>query len=222
VSRDYVLKRRAEAMEDTRRRIVQAAVDLHGTVGPAQTTISAIAERAGVERLTVYRHFPDETQLFAACSQHWIDQHPPPEIGRWSAIANPDARLGQALGELYAYYRQSEGMLRNTLRDAASVPALAGAMAAWEGYVTAAADVLARGRPIRGPRQAQRLALIGHTLDFQVWSSLATRQIPDAVAAEVMVQWLRAAETSRRAGPSSGRSARPGWRGRRPPRPRSA
>ena len=220
MSREYTLKRRAEGMEETRRRIVQAAVDLHGTVGPAKTTISAIAERAGVERLTVYRHFADETQLFAACSQQWADQHPPPDIGAWVAIANPDARLRHALGELYAFYRRSEGMLRNTLRDAATVPALAGAMTAWEGWMTAAAEVLARGRPIRGPRRAHLLALIGHTLDFQVWSSLATRQIADADAADAMVQWLRAAETSRRAAPSSGRSARPGWPARRPPRSR--
>ncbi len=215
-----MLKRRAEIMEETRRRIVQAAVDLHGSVGPAQTTISAIAERAGAERLTVSRHFPDETQLFAACTQHWIAQNPPPDIGRWIAIANPDARLRQALGELYAFYRRSEGMLRNTLRDAATVPALAGAMASWEEYVKAASDVLAAGRPVRGPRRARLLALIGHTLDFYVWNSLATRQIPDAVAADLMVQWLRAAETGRRAAPTSGRSARPGGRGRRPPRSR--
>jgi AcrR family transcriptional regulator len=187
--RHYVLKRRAESMEETRGRIVRAAVDLHATVGPAHTTISAIADRAGVERLTVYRHFPDESRLFEACSSQWLAENPPPDMKAWIEIGNPEARLRRALGDVYAYYRRSERMLRNTLRDAALVPGLASATAGWEDYLKVAADVLARGRHARGPRRLL-LALIRHTLDFNVWSSLMMRRVPEAVAVDVMVRWL--------------------------------
>jgi AcrR family transcriptional regulator len=190
MGRAYQMTRRAEAMEDTRRRIVEAAVDLHGSLGPARTTISAIAARAGVERLTVYRHFPDEAQLFAACSQHWIVQNPPPDMAPWAAIENPDERLRRALADLYAYYRRTEGMLRNTLRDAPLVPALAGATAAWEDYLKAATDVLIHGRSARGRRRTLLLALIGHVLDFRVWNSLASRRVDDDIAVDLAAQLI--------------------------------
>ena len=100
--RAYRKRRRAEQEEETRLRITEAAVDLHGSVGPARTTVSAIAERAGVQRATVYRHFPDEEALFAACSSHWAALNPPPDPAAWAEIADPDERLRRALSELYS------------------------------------------------------------------------------------------------------------------------
>src|SRR3954454_19384323 len=91
--RKYELKERARRQDETRRRITEATVELHRTVGAARTTISAIAEKAGVERLTVYRHFPDEGSLFDACSAHWIEANPLPDPAAWAAIADPDERL---------------------------------------------------------------------------------------------------------------------------------
>src|SRR5918997_5277074 len=118
MTRKYDMKRRAERQEETRRRIVEATVELHQTVGMARTTISAIAEKAGVQRLTVYRHFPDERALFYACTGHWRAANPPPDPGSWSQIADPHARLRLALGEVYAFHRRTEPMISNVVRDA--------------------------------------------------------------------------------------------------------
>src|SRR5579884_917843 len=115
--RSYRKTRRAELEEQTRRRITESTVALHQEVGPARTSISAIAERAGVRRSTVYRHFPDEAALFAACSAHWRAAHPEPDISSWARVANPGERLHAALRELYAYYRDTEQMRQNVLRD---------------------------------------------------------------------------------------------------------
>src|SRR6476659_9041226 len=91
--RKYEKKRRAEAEAQTRQRITESAVELHGSLGPARTSMSAVAEHAGVPRSTVYRHFPDEEALFGACSQHWAERNPPPDLGRWGRIRDPDERL---------------------------------------------------------------------------------------------------------------------------------
>ena len=119
--RPYRMKRRAELEALTRLRITESAVALHGTLGPAHTSISAIAEHAGVRRSTVYRHFPDEAALFAACSSHWRTANPVPELAGWRAIEEPDERLRRALEELYAHYRRTERMRENLLRDEKTV-----------------------------------------------------------------------------------------------------
>src|SRR5439155_11554065 len=102
-------------------RITESAMTLHGTLGPAQTSISAVAEHAGVRRSTVYRHFPDEAALFGACSSHWAALNPPPDVAAWARIADPDERLRTALGELYAYYGRTGEMFDRLLRDAPRV-----------------------------------------------------------------------------------------------------
>ena len=96
--RPYRLKRRAETEQRTRLRITESAVELHGTLGPARTSISAVAQRAGVRRSTVYRHFPDEASLFFACTSYWMAAHPFPDVRRWVAIDDP-AALGARLAE---------------------------------------------------------------------------------------------------------------------------
>src|SRR5438876_5193774 len=107
-TRPYRLGRRAERQAQTRQRIVEAAVDLHTTVGPAATSISAIADRAGVQRHTVYAHFADETALFHACSSHWIGNNPFPDGAEWLEIVDPGERLRRALGDVYAWYERVE------------------------------------------------------------------------------------------------------------------
>ena len=123
--RTYELKRRAERQDETRRRIVAAAVELHTTVGPARTSVAAIAERAGVTRPTVYAHFPDDRTLLLACSGHVREQVPPPGLDGWRSIADPDERLQSALAELYAYYERLETLLENVQRDALTMPLVA-------------------------------------------------------------------------------------------------
>lgn len=173
--RTYRKRRRAELEEETRRRITQAAVDLHGSVGPARTTISAVAERAGVQRGTVYRHFPDEDALFAACSSHWMAGHPLPDPTAWAAVGDPDARVRAALGDMYAWYAGGEQMLERTTRDVALVPALRPSMKAFAAWFGPAADVVV-GRPADDPHTARTRAAVLHALAFGTWRSLVREQ----------------------------------------------
>ena len=150
--RPYRMKRRAELEEETRRRITESAVALHEELGPAQTSISAIAERAGVRRSTVYRHFPDEDALFEACSSHWRAANPPPDLDAWSSIEDPAERTRTALRELYAFYSSTEAMYVSLLRDEPLVPAVQRRLRDFYGYLDAIRDVLAAGRAARSPR----------------------------------------------------------------------
>ena len=185
--RPYRKRRRAELEAETRLRITEAAVDLHGSVGPARTTISAVADRAGVQRATVYRHFPDEDALFDACSSHWMAQHPLPDAAAWAKIEDPEERLRTALRELYEWYERGEYMLERTTRDLALVPALRPSMEAFRGWLDAAADAILRGRPERGARRRRVQAAVGHALAFETWRSLAVNQgLPRPEAVELM------------------------------------
>lgn len=186
-TRRYRKRRRAVQEDETRRRITEATVELHGSVGPARTTVSAVAERAGVQRATVYRHFPDEEALYAACSAHWISEHQLPDLEAWAAIDDPDERLRTALTELYAWFEQGEYMLEKTTRDVTVVPALQPAMATSAMWFQAAAEVLMRGRSLRGLRRRWTAAAIGHAVSFFTWRSLVREQeLSEAEAVELM------------------------------------
>lgn len=174
--RPYRMKARAELEEQTRQRITESAVALHEELGPAQTTISAIAERAGVRRSTVYRHFPDEEALFAACSSHWRAANPPPDPGTWSAIDDPDERMRASLRELYAFYAGTEAMYVSLLRDEPLVPAVRRRLREFYAYLGFIQDDLARGRGLRGRRARCARAAIGHALAFSTWRSLTREQ----------------------------------------------
>jgi len=195
--RPYRMKRRAELEALTRLRITESAVALHGTLGPAHTSISAIAEHAGVRRSTVYRHFPDEAALFAACSSHWRTANPVPELAGWRAIEEPDERLRRALEELYAHYRRTERMRENLLRDEKTVLTVQKTFAAFRTYLDGAADVLMLGRRLRGSAANRVRAAIGHALAFTSWQSLAREQgLDDRQAAELMCRFVAAAAES--------------------------
>jgi AcrR family transcriptional regulator len=172
VSRKYELRRRAERQAETRRRIVEAAVALHTSQGPARTTIAGIAERAGVQRHTVYAHFPDERELFGACSAHWNADHPFPDPERWSEIDDPERRLRAALHDTYGWYEEVEADLAIFERDAQVHATMAELVAARHRRLDALRDVLASGwsrrRAVRGA--------IGHALEFETWRSLTRRQ----------------------------------------------
>lgn len=170
--RKYELRQRAAEMAETRRRITEAAVELHGTIGPARTTMSAVAARAGVQRHTVYRHFPSEADLFGACSAHFFAQHPWPDIESWRSIGDPDRRLAVALDELYAYYERTEPMFSNVLRDVEVVETLRPPLAAVEALLTEMTEILAAGRTVRGRRRRILTAALRHVLDFHTWRSL--------------------------------------------------
>jgi AcrR family transcriptional regulator len=186
-TRPYRMKRRAELEEQTRRRITESTVALHEQLGPARTSISAVAERAGVRRSTVYRHFPDEEALFAACSSHWRAENPPPDPRSWAAIDDPGARTEAALRELYAFYGRTEGMYTSLLRDAPVVPIVQRRLGDFYGYLRAVQDGLMAGRGLRGRAARRTRAALGHALAFPTWRSLTREQgLADADAVALM------------------------------------
>ena len=173
MARTYTLKRRAARMAETRRRIAAATWDLHRTVGPARTTISAIAKHAGVQRLTVYQHFPDELSLFRACQAHEFVTNPPPDPATWAQISEPKGRLRVALADVYAYYRRSESILANVYRDAPGLPALQQVVAEGSaGFRETALRILVDAWGDSAAHQRLRRAAIGHALAFETWRSL--------------------------------------------------
>jgi AcrR family transcriptional regulator len=185
--RPYRMKRRAELEQATRRRITESAVELHASLGPARTSMSAVAEHAGVRRSTLYRHFPDELALFEACTAHWMAANPVPELAPWAAVQDPDERLRLALGELYAFYRSTQGMLENLHRDEPVSATVAHLFGGFHDYLDAARTTLMAGRRARGRSRMRVSAAIGHALAFATWRSLAVEQeLDDDEAVELM------------------------------------
>ncbi len=177
------MTKRAEQVDETRRRIVSATVDLHGTVGPANTTVSAIAEAAGVTRVTVYRHFPNEDALFAACTSHWAAQQRMPDIAGWREIPAPEDRVHVALTDLYRFFSEAEPMLTLTTRDREALPDFVRDRN--RQTTQTQIDALLLAWPPR-QRTKTRRALVGHAMTFTTWRSLCVDQaLPqrDAVAA---------------------------------------
>jgi AcrR family transcriptional regulator len=193
--RKYQLKKRAEEMAETHRRITEAAIDLHGSVGPSRTTMSAVAERAGVERRTLYRHFPTEADLFAACSSHYFAANPWPDVAAWRAIRDPELRLERALDELYAYYESAEPMLSNVLRDAELVDFARDAVAPLRIYLEEVAEALLVGRSVRGRRRRVVAGALRHALAFSTWHSLASNGIERGDATKLVTAFVEAAAT---------------------------
>jgi AcrR family transcriptional regulator len=190
--RPYRLRKRREQQEDTRQRIVEATVSLHREVGPAATSISAIAERAGVQRLTVYRHFPDEGSLFDACSAHWNAAYPAPDPARWAGLPSPGDRLRVALEALYAYYAADEPMLVRVLRDSETLPALAERVEPLRRYLRSVADDLAQGW--RTPNRRLLRAAIRHAVAFDTWRSLAAQGLRPREGAGLMAAMVEGLE----------------------------
>ena len=190
--RGYRKQRRADLEEETRRRITVSALDLHGTVGPSQTSISAVARKAGVRRSTVYRHFPDEAALFRACSAHWAAQNPPPDMKTWATIAPPNERLRVALIELYGFFQRTERMLDNLYRDETTVPVVRQQFSGFRSYLQQARDVLMAGRSVRGDARRRTQGAIGHAVAFSTWKSLVREQeLSNIEAAALMASAVR-------------------------------
>ncbi|MDP2470663.1 MAG: TetR/AcrR family transcriptional regulator [Candidatus Palauibacterales bacterium] len=174
-------------VNDKKRRIVEAIVELHEEVGPAATTITAIAERAEVQRLTVYRHFPDNRALLAACSSHWQEGHPLPDPVTWSGIGDPRRRLGVALRELYDYFGDGSEMLTSILRDEPAMPEVGEVMSPWWEYMREVAGGLAAGWGVSGDDQRLVRSAVGHAIGFHTWRSLASESLSNEEAADLMV-----------------------------------
>ncbi|MBT2533563.1 TetR/AcrR family transcriptional regulator [Arthrobacter sp. ISL-48] len=183
-SRRYEMGKRGEQMNSTRQRIVNAAVALHGSVGPARTTIAGVAEQAGVTRLTVYRHFPDDAALFSACSSHWLSQQQLPDPAAWARHSDALERLNAGLSDLYRFYREGEAMLTRIYGDWDVLPAEH--RKNLEARDTYFRSVLVE--PFPEPARTDRLhAVVGHAVSFWTWRSLChDNGLPNNDAVEAM------------------------------------
>jgi AcrR family transcriptional regulator len=188
--RRYELKLRAERQQETRQRIIEAAIELHQTLGPARTTLSDVARRAGVQRHTLYRYFPDERTLLLACSGHYTSANPMPDPEPWLAIADPVDRLRRGLTELYAFYERNEPMTSSVLRDAETHELTRQAVATNRGPERQRIrEVLATG-----VRSRRRHAMLQLALAFPTWRTLVREAgLTNAQAVETLVRAFAAA-----------------------------
>ncbi len=181
------MQRRAELVDETRQRITAATARLHTTIGPAATTIAGIAEAAGVTRLTVYRHFPNVDELFAACQAHWLSQNRPPDPATWLAILDPRQRARHALDELYGWFRAHTDELHPILRDFAAMPEAARRRN--RRAAVARAEAILGGAD--GDLTAEARAAAGHVTSYWTWRSLAVEQgLSHADAVDLAVRFL--------------------------------
>ena len=186
------MRARQENVDQTRLRITEATMQLHEEVGPAATTVSAIADLAGVTRLTVYRHFPDDDELVAACSAHWRALHPRPDVTAWEAIVDPVERVRVALGETYRWAREAAPMLSMIYRDLDRLPAFVASGLAEDERTRVRA--LARGFRARGRALRRLETVLAHALDVRTWQSLcADDGLRDDEAVDLMAGLVAAA-----------------------------
>jgi AcrR family transcriptional regulator len=191
-TRSYNLGRRAEQQAETRQRIAEAALELHGSVGPARTTLSMIAERAGVQRHTLYAHFPDERDLFTACSGLAMERDAPPDAAPWRAIEEREKRLRAGLREIYDWYERNARLLGCVLRDAEThAPTQEISQATYGPMMAAYHDVLGAGL------NARQRAMLGLALSFFTWRTLTRDSgLKQAAAVAAMAQAVEAAGRS--------------------------
>ena len=188
--RKYTQTRRAVQQQQTRTQIVEAAMALHEALGPAATSIKAVAERAGVQRLTVYRHFPDEASLFHACTTHWLALHPPPALSGWAKINGPRERTHAALSAFYRYYRQTRRMWRSAYRDVDQVEGLKKSMAEFENYLQQVQGDLLAAWQARGKQSEALSVTLRHTLRFNTWQSLHESGLTDEQMSDLVISCL--------------------------------
>lgn len=190
--RKYTKTLRAEKEDETREKIVEATVALHEELGPANTSIKAIAERAGVQRLTVYRHFPDEFSLFQACSSHFLGQHPPPDIADWAPILDPQERTRAVLQTFYKYYRGTEQMWASVYRDEEKVEAMQAPIKQFQAYLDQVRDDLLASWNASGDAEKSLANTIRHCLRFTTWYSLKKEKLSDKKMIELVMGWITA------------------------------
>lgn len=184
-SRRYRKRKRAVQEEQTRQRITEAAVELHGSIGPARTSVTEIADRAGVSRMTVYNHFPTDADLFGACSSHWFASHPVPDPDAWATVSDPGDRLRSGFAAIYAWYREAEDMMENVLRDAAIVPAVGDVMAArWSPFLDRMVEVLT-ATGMGDARTDDRRVVVRLLVDFRTWQIFTRSGLDDTRAANL-------------------------------------
>ena len=189
----------------TRRRIVEAAVELHSTIGPSRTSLSAVARQAGVSRPTLYAYFADERSLFAACSGHALAVDPPPDLQGWADLVDPLQRLHRLLSEMYAYYRRNAGRIGNIERDAAFMKMPDGGGRTIQSERRLVAESLSSGLPALGEAKRLTEAAVRHALEFSTWRTLTEPLgLSDTEAVDLMIGLVEHAGQPGRRRPSRG------------------
>ncbi len=188
--RKYKKNLRAKQQENTRERIVEAAVALHEDLGPANTSIKAVAEKAGVQRLTVYRYFPDDFALFEACTGHWFGLHPPPALADWEKLTDATKRSHTALLYFYHYYRETESMLTGAYRDVGVVEAMQVPMNRFEVYLDQVRDDLLTLWQTKGKHKKQLSLTLRHGLRFSTWQALKNEGLSDIQIVQLVMTWI--------------------------------
>lgn len=189
-TRKYTKNKRADQQEKTRSRIVAATVALHQKLGPANTSIKAVAEKAGVQRLTVYRHFPDEESLFEACSSAYLEQHPPPNMADWSDVLDAEKRSYLAILMFNQYYRDTADMWKSVYRDLGKLEALQGPMTEFKSYLNLVSNDLLAAWRLKGKKKKQCLITLRHCLLFTTWDSLMQEGLSEKQITELMMTWI--------------------------------
>lgn len=185
--RSYELKERAKRQQETRARIAEVTAELHEEVGPARTTVTEVAKRAGVQRLTVYKHFPTETDLFAGCSAHYMSRHPFPDLTGPLGIQDPERRARETLKPIYGWFRATEAMTANIQRDRLLIPALDDfASGVMDPALEWVSGELTGGFGAKGARAGRVAAMIAVAMDFWTWRRLKQVGMDDAAAAGLM------------------------------------
>ncbi|MFN3892201.1 MAG: TetR/AcrR family transcriptional regulator [Beijerinckiaceae bacterium] len=192
-NRSYKLNERARSQAETRQRIVEAAVQLHEELGPRATTVSAIADRAGVQRLTVYRHFPDDAAIFQACTSHWNERNPAPDRALWLEESDPLARARIAIGAFAAYYRRTRGMWTVAYRDGPSIEALKEPLRQYAHYIDECAGDIAEAFGADGAAHARIYETARMVLRFPVFDGLAGDGLDDEGVVDLAMAWLQGA-----------------------------
>jgi AcrR family transcriptional regulator len=192
MSRAYTLKKRAEQQAQTRQRIVEATVDLHSSVGPAATTLSMIAERAGVQRHTLYAHFPDERSIFMACSGHVHARDPLPDAAAWRGIADRGERLAVGLRSIYDWYERNASLMACVTRDAEHH-----ALTREIGQLRFAPSAITWRDVLGAKLRAKQRAVLHLALSFHAWRSLVRESgLKQAAAVKTMVEAIEAADAT--------------------------
>ena len=170
--RRYRSDRRQAGVDETRRRIVGAAVALHAEQGAMATSFAQVAKRADVAVPTVYKHFPNQAALLQSCTGHVFACSPAlgPEIYR--GLATAEARLAALAKAAFAVHRFQAPWMRRGIHEAALMPDLAKivdeARSQFRRLVALALEPRFAGRPPAG-----LVALIEILLGFSAWQRLA-------------------------------------------------
>jgi AcrR family transcriptional regulator len=189
VRRPYVLRARGDQVAETRARIVEAIMELHGEIGPRKTTVSAIADRAGVERLTIYRHFKGEAEMFAACSERYLELNPPPDPTAWAVEPDPMKRTQRGLADVYAFFSRTAPMFAKVYLDVDEYPALKKIMGQFDAHLRHLADDLAFAWP-RDKSTQKRQTILRHAAKFATWQSLEAEGVDNQEKIKFIVAWL--------------------------------